>query len=92
MKVVCICDAGVPEMLMQYMKKLPGCDVTLHTEKTLTDIRSLTMCERTAELHGAEACSVSAEMLEAVMIFPYQLFLRRKCLKKILSMFRCRWI
>ena len=66
MKVVCICDAGVPEMLMQYMKKLPGCDVTLHTEKTLTDIRSLTMCERTAELHGAEACSVSAEMLEAV--------------------------
>ena len=48
MKVVCICDAGVPEMLMQYMKKLPGCDVTLHTEKTLTDIRSLTMCERTA--------------------------------------------
>ena len=22
MKVVCICDAGVPEMLMQYMKKL----------------------------------------------------------------------
>ena len=61
MKVVCICDAGVPEMLMQYMKKLPGCDVTLHTEKTLTDIRSLTMCERTAELHGAEACGVSAE-------------------------------
>ena len=34
MKVVCICDAGVPEMLMQYMKKLPGCDVTLYTEKT----------------------------------------------------------
>ena len=33
MKVVCICDAGVPEMLMQYMKKLPGCDVTLYTEK-----------------------------------------------------------
>ena len=31
MKVVCICDAGVPEMLMQYMKKLPGCDVTLYT-------------------------------------------------------------
>ena len=66
MKVVCICDAGVPEMLMQYMKKLPGCDVTLYTEKTLTDIKSLTTCERTAELHGAEACPVSAEMLEAV--------------------------
>ena len=66
MKVVCICDAGVPEMLMQYMKKLPGCDVTLYTEKTLTDIRSLTTCERTAELRGAEACPVSAEMLEAV--------------------------
>ena len=66
MKVVCICDAGVPEMLMQYMKKLPGCDVTLYTEKTLTDIKSLTTCERTAELRGAEACPVSAEMLEAV--------------------------
>ena len=60
MKVVCICDAGVPEMLMQYMKKLPGCDVTLYTEKTLTDIKSLTTCERTAELRGAEACAVSA--------------------------------
>ena len=66
MKVVFICDAGVPEMLMQYMKKLPGCDVTLYTEKTLTDIKSLTTCERTAELRGAEACPVSAEMLEAV--------------------------
>ena len=66
MKVVCICDAGVPEMLMQYMKKLPGCDVTLYTEKTLTDIKSLTMCERTAELRGAEACAVSEELLEAV--------------------------
>ena len=52
MKVVCICDAGVPEMLMQYMKKLPGCDVTLYTEKTLTDIKSLTTCERTAELRS----------------------------------------
>ena len=66
MKVVCICDAGVPEMLMQYMKKLPGCDVTLYTEKTLTDIKSLTTCERTAELRDAEACPVSAETLEAV--------------------------
>ena len=66
MKVVCICDAGVPEMLMQYMKKAPRCDVTLYTEKTLTDIKSLTTCERTAELRGAEACPVSAEMLEAV--------------------------
>ena len=66
MKVVCICDAGVPEMLMQHMKKLPGCDVTLYTEKTLTDIKSLTTCERTAELRGAEACPVSVEMLEAV--------------------------
>lgn len=66
MKVVCICDAGVPEMLMQHMKKLPDCDVTLYTEKTLTDIKSLTVTERTAERHGAEACAVSAELLDAV--------------------------
>ena len=66
MKVVCICDAAVPEMLMQYMKKLPGCDVTLHTEKSLLDIKSLTKVERMAELQGAEACPVSDELLEAV--------------------------
>ena len=70
MKVVCICDAGVPEMLMQHMKKLPGCGVTLYTEKTLTDIKSLTTCERTAELRGAEACPVSAAEILVTHVAP----------------------
>lgn len=66
MKIVCICDAGVPEMLMQMMKGLPGCEVELYTEQTLTDVKALTMALRQAEVSGAESCSASAEMLAAV--------------------------
>lgn len=66
MKIVCICDAGVPEMLMQMMKGLPGCEVELYTEQTLTDVKALTMALRQAEVSGAESCSASGEMLAAV--------------------------
>lgn len=66
MKIVCICDAGVPEMLMQMMKGLPGCEVELYTEQTLTDVKALTMALRQAEVSGAESCSASDEMLAAV--------------------------
>ena len=66
MKIVCVCDAGVPEMLMQKMKGLPGCEVELYTEKTLTDIKAITMIGRIAEVHGAESCPVTPEMLQAV--------------------------
>ncbi len=66
MKIVCVCDAGVPEMLMQKMKGLPGCEVTLYTEKNLMDLKAITMIGRTAEVYGAEECPVTPEMLEAV--------------------------
>ncbi len=66
MKIVCICDAGVPEMLMQMMIGLPGCEVKLYTEQTLTDVKALTMALRQAEVSGAESCSASGEMLAAV--------------------------
>ena len=66
MKIVCVCDAGVPEMLMKKMQGLPGCEVTLYTEKTLMDIKAITVMGRTAEVSGAESCPVTAEMLEAV--------------------------
>ncbi len=66
MKIVCVCDAGVPEMLMKRMEGLPGCEVTLYTEKTLMDIKAITVMGRTAEVSGAESCPVTAEMLEAV--------------------------
>ena len=66
MKIVCICDAGVPEMLMQQMKALPGCDVDIYTEKTLTDVRAITLAIRNAEVNGAESCPVTDEMLAAV--------------------------
>lgn len=66
MKIVCICDAGVPEMLMQMMKGLPDCDIELYTEQSLMDIRALTMALRQAEVSGAESCAVSEELLAAV--------------------------
>ncbi len=66
MKIVCVCDAGVPEMLMQRMEGLPGCEVVLYTEKTLTDIKAITVMGRTAEVQGAEKCPVTPEMLQAV--------------------------
>ena len=66
MKIVCVCDAGVPEMLMKMMQGLPGCEVSLYTEKTLMDIKAITMMGRNAEVNGAESCPVTAEMLQAV--------------------------
>lgn len=66
MKIVCVCDAGVPEMLMKKMQGLPGCEVALYTEKTLMDIKAITVMGRTAEVQGAENCPVTEEMLQAV--------------------------
>lgn len=66
MKIVCVCDAGVPEMLMQKMKGLPGCEVTLYTEETLMDIKAITMAGRNAEVNGPEKCSATEKMLSAV--------------------------
>lgn len=66
MKIVCVCDAGVPEMLMRMMQGLPGCEVALYTEKTLMDIKAITMMGRNAEVNGPESCPVTAEMLQAV--------------------------
>ncbi|MBQ6389039.1 MAG: 2-hydroxyacid dehydrogenase [Mogibacterium sp.] len=66
MKVVCICDAGAPEMLMQNAKKLPGCDVELFIDPAMLDIRHLTMVERTAEKGGSEAFEASQELIAAV--------------------------
>ena len=38
MKIVCICDAGAPEMLMQLMHKLPGCEIKLYVNPEMMDI------------------------------------------------------
>ena len=66
MKIVCVCDAGVPEMLMQKMKGLPGCEVVLFTEETLMDIKAITVAGRNAEVNGPESCMASEKMLAAV--------------------------
>ena len=66
MKIVCVCDAGVPEMLMQKMRGLPGCEAVLYTEKTLMDIKAITVMGRNAEVNGPESCPVTEEMLQAV--------------------------
>ena len=66
MKIVCICDAGAPEMLMENVKKLPGCDVDLFIDPAMLDIKNLTIVERTAEKGGSEAFEASREPIGAV--------------------------
>ena len=66
MKVVCICDVGVPERLMAMMKKLPDCEVTCFTEPTLNDVKASKLALRAVEEGGPEAWKVSDEMLEAI--------------------------
>ena len=66
MKIVCICDAGAPEMLMQMMKKLPGCEIKLHVVPEMMDIRHLTAVERASEKGGAEVYEASDELINAL--------------------------
>lgn len=66
MKIVCICDAGAPEMLMENVKKLPGCDVDLFIDPAMLDIKNLTAVERMAEKGGSEAFEASPELIGAV--------------------------
>ena len=66
MKIVCICDRGVEEMLMQQMKKLPGCEVELFSEESLKDVKSVVVAMRIAEEKGPDGMYTSPEMLEAV--------------------------
>ena len=66
MKIACICDAGVPELLMQMMKKLPGCTVELYTDPAMMDIRTLTVVERTAEKGGPETFTAGPDLIAAV--------------------------
>ena len=66
MKVVCICDVGVPERIMAMMNKLPGCEVTCFTEPTLNDVKASKLALRAVEEGGPEAWKVSDEMLAAV--------------------------
>ena len=66
MKIVCICDRGVEEMLMQQMKKLPGCEVELFSEESLKDVKSVVVAMRIAEEKGPDGMYTSPEMREAV--------------------------
>ena len=50
MKVVCICDVGVPEKLMAMMGKLPGCEVTYFTEPSLNDVKATKLALRAVEM------------------------------------------
>ena len=66
MKIVCICDAGAPEVLMQMMKKLPGCEVKLHVVPEMMDIRHLTAVERASEKGGSEVYEAGEELINAL--------------------------
>ena len=66
MKITCICDAGAPEMLMQLMHKLPGCDIKLHVVPEMMDIKHLTMVERASEKGGAEVYEAGEELIAAL--------------------------
>ncbi|MBQ3429089.1 MAG: 2-hydroxyacid dehydrogenase [Mogibacterium sp.] len=66
MKIVCICDAGAPEMLMQLMHKLPGCEIKLYVNQEMMDIKQLTAVERAAEQGGSEVYEASDELLAAL--------------------------
>lgn len=66
MKLVCICDAGAPEMIMQNARKLPGFEVELFVDPAMLDIRHLSMVERAAEQAGPEAFVASPELIKAV--------------------------
>ena len=66
MKIVCICDAGAPEMLMQLMYKLPGCEIKLHTIPEMMDIKNLTAVERASEKGGSEVYEASDELVAAL--------------------------
>lgn len=66
MKIVCICDAGAPEMLMQLMHKLPGCEIKLHTVPEMMDIKNLTAVERASEKGGSEVYEASDELVAAL--------------------------
>ena len=66
MKIVCICDAGAPEMLMQMMHKLPGCGIKLHVVPEMMDIKHLTMVERASEKGGPEVYEASEDLISAL--------------------------
>ena len=66
MKIVCICDAGAPEMLMQLMHKLPCCEIKLYVNPEMMDIKQLTAVERAAEQGGSEVYKASDELLAAL--------------------------
>ncbi len=66
MKITCICDAGVPEMLMKMFNKLPGCEISLYTDPAMLDIKNLTMLERAAEKGGPEVFDANPDLIEAV--------------------------
>lgn len=66
MKIVCICDAGAPEMLMQLMHKLPGCEISLYTVPEMMDIKNLTAVERASEKGGSEVYEASDELIAAL--------------------------
>ena len=66
MKIVCICDAGAPEMLMQLMHKLPGCEIRLHVVPEMMDIKHLTAVERASEKGGPEVYEASDDLISAL--------------------------
>ena len=66
MKIVCICDAGAPEMLMQIMNKLPGCEIKLHVVPEMMDIKHLTAVERASEKGGPEVYEAGEDLIAAV--------------------------
>lgn len=66
MKIVCICDAGVPPALMEGMKDLPGCEVDIFEEESLMNIDAIMTALRAIEVGGPDAVKVSQGLLDAV--------------------------